>query len=189
MMEGKISAQEVWLWRVLPILSVFSARVYSHWAGKYLNRMWFNDVLLVIGWILGWLLAEADHFFYALVSNPQELSSQKIIQEIKNKDWKKIWQVIRDTKSDRVKLPIRNILTAFVMTGVGLWVVTSGSSLVAAGLCLGFSVRLFSEALTDPDFKNWYWLFTREFTLTEHHGVMMGWGIILIWQWWMLIRG
>ena len=97
--------------------------------------------------------------------------------------------MLSDTKSERTKLPLRNMLTAFVLTGVGVWVITSSASLLAAGLCLGFSVRLFSEVISDADYNKWYWIFARKFNDTEHKGLMMAWGIILLWLWWIVVRG
>jgi hypothetical protein len=188
-MRENESKAEKWLWGAVPIIALFAARVYHHVNEGIFSRIWLDDILLVFGWAAGWFLADADHLFYALVSNPHEMTSQRILQEIKNRNWKKILEIINDTKSERTQLPIRNVLTAFVMMGVGLWVISSSASLLAAGLCLGFSVRLFSEILADKNFKNWYWLFAREFSQTEHWGVILAWGAVLIWQFWILIRG
>jgi hypothetical protein len=188
-MRGKLSGAGKWLWGILPILSLVGIRVYEHYASKILVRVWPEDLLLVLGWVVGWLLADADYLFYALVTNPQEMTSQRIRQELKNRSWGRAWEMISETKKELTKLPIRNILTAFVMTGVGVWVVSSSSSLIAAGLCLGFCVRLFSEMLTDVNYKRWYWLFARDFLESEHRGLLLAWGIVLIWQWSVLIRG
>jgi hypothetical protein len=188
-MRGKLSGVSKWLWRVLPVLGIVAARLYHHYTGGFLSRIWVDDVLIAAGWVVGWMLADADHLFYALVSAPNEMISQRVKQEIKNRSWKKIWELLNDTKSERTQLPIRNILTAFVMTGVGLWVISSSASMLAAGLCLGFTIRLFSELLGEKNYQNWYWVFAREFTPSEHRGLLIAWGAVLIWQWSILIRG
>ncbi len=174
---------------MLPIAVLLVLRLLRHYQSGYLGALWWGDLLLVVGWIIGWFLAEADHLFYATMCNPHELTCQRVRTEIGNKNWRNAWGILKQTESERTRLPIRNILTAFVMTGVGLWLVTSGASLLAAGTCFGFSIRLFSEILSDNDHQKWYWLFARKFEEVEHRGLMIAWGLILIWQWSMLARG
>lgn len=151
--------------------------------------MLWPDLNLVIGWVIGWLLAEADHLVYATMCNPQELTCQRVRAEMDKKNWRNAWKMLEETKFERNKLPIRNILTLISMTGVGIWVVSSSGSLLASGLVFGFCVRLFSELIFDTDYKKWYWIFAREFSLPEHKGFLgaITFGIIL--QWWYLIRG
>lgn len=179
----------IWLWRVLPIALLMGFRIFKHFQSGYLGALWSSDLLLVIGWVIGWLLAEADHLFYATMCNPQELTCQRVRSEIGAKNWRNAWGILKQTEAERTKLPIRNILTAFVMTGVGLWLALSGASTLASGTALGFSVRLFSEILNDRDYHNWYWLFARKFEEAEHKGLLAAWSVALIWQWTTLARG
>lgn len=151
--------------------------------------MWWLDLNLIAGWIIGWFLAEADHFVYATMCNPQELTCQRVRAEMDKKNWKNAWRMLQDTKFERNKLPIRNVLTLISMTGVGIWVVSSSGSLLASGLVFGFCIRLFSELVTDTGFKKWYWIFAREFSLSEHRGFLGAIALGIIWQWWYLIRG
>jgi len=188
MKEERLNLGE-WLIGVVPILGLELIRFWQQASAGYLKQVWWLDLLLLVGWIIGWFLAEADDVFYALVCNPQELTCQRVKGEFNKKNWSGAWRLLRQTREERNKLPIRNILTAFVMTGVGLWLVSSGSSLLAAGTCLGFSVKLYWEAVTDKNFKKWYWLFARDFTEAEHRGVMIAWGVVLIWQYLVLVRG
>jgi hypothetical protein len=188
-MREKLSRAEKWLWGVIPILVIAAIRLYNHYTGGLLSRIWFDDLLLVAGWVMGWFLAEADYWFYALVSNPQEMTSQKVRQELKNRSWKKAWEILSNTKNELTELPIRNVLTAFVITGVGMWVISSSSSMLASGLCLGFSIKLFSEMVVDKNYKSWYWLFAREFTESENRGLLVAWGAVLLWQLSILMRG
>lgn len=179
----------VWMWRILPIGAVTIVRLIKHFQTGYFSSLWPGDLSLVLGWVIGWFLAEADHLFYATMCNPQELTCQRVRSEFGKKNWKNAWGILKQTEFERTRLPIRNILTAVVMTGVGLWLITSRASLLAAGTCFGFSIRLFSEILVDKSPQNWYWLFTRKFEETEHRGILMAWALILIWQLSMLARG
>ncbi len=188
-MKGKGIDLKVWAWRAGPILLILAVRVFRQWQAGYLNRMWTGDLNLLIGWVLGWFLADADHLFYATMCNPQELTCQRVRQEAGKRNWRRMWGILEETKGERTKLPIRNILTAFVMTGVGWWMISSGASLLASGMCLGFSIRLFSEIVTDPDYGSWYWLFARPFSREEHRGLVIAWGSVLIWLFMMLVRG
>jgi hypothetical protein len=177
------------MWRVIPILTVLVARVIQQVRGDILLRALWVDISLLAGWLIGWILAEADHLMYATVCNPQELTCQRVKSEIEKRDWKKMWKLLQETKSERTKLPVRNVLTGFVITGLGLWVVTSSGSPLAAGVVFGFGVRLFSEILADADYKKWYWVFARDFGQSEHRGLLMAWAAGLIWQWLILLRG
>lgn len=179
----------VMMWRILPIALLVGVRLFSHWKSGYLANVWGAEVGLTIGYVLGWLLVGADHFFYASVSNPHELTSQLIKKELQNKNWKRALAILRETGGEKVKLPIRNILSAFVMTGVGLWMSGSGGNLLAIGTCLGLTVRLYSEIIMDKEYQKWYWVFARPFNESEHKGLLMAWGLVLMWQWSMLARG
>ncbi len=178
-----------WLWRVVPIVFVLIAKIWRQWQSEVIGRTWWLDVSLLVGWVLGWALAEADHLIYATMCNPQELTCQRVKAEIDKRQWGKAWQMLQETKLERTRLPVRNILTGFVMTGVGIWIVTSSGSLLASGIVFGFGIRLFSEILFDADYKKWYWVFAREFTDTEHRSLMAAWAAGLAWQWLALMRG
>ncbi len=179
----------IWGWRVLPVAVVVVARIVLQIQAGYFEEVWLGDLILILGWFIGWLMADADHIFYAVVCSPQELTCQRVRTELGNKNFLKAWRILQDTADEREKLPIRNMLTAIVMTGVGFWIISSGGSLLAAGTTFGFAVRLFSEILPDRYFQRWYWVFSRKFEEVEHKGIMMGWGVMLLWQMWTLIRG
>lgn len=186
--KRKLPVREM-LWKVAPVAVLMVFRVFTHYQGQYLNRIWFQDLLLLVGWVLGWWLAEADHIFYVLLCAPHEVTGQRVKRELLNKNWSRAWGILKETKDERVKLPIRNVLTGFVMTGVGLWIASSSASLIAAGMCVSLACKLYSEILSDKDYKDWYWPFAREFSKTEHQGLLTAWGVMLVWEWMILLRG
>lgn len=177
------------MWQVAPIAILLVVQIWRQIQSGLIGRMWFMDIALLAGWVLGWLLVEAEGLFYVYVTNPHELNSQRVQAEIAKKNWRGAWDLLESTKHEHKKLPIRNILTVFVITGLGIWVVTSSGSFLASGLVLGFLVRLLSEILTDSDYKSWYWIFARDFSKTEHQGLLAAWIIGLIWIWFTLLRG
>lgn len=138
-------------------------------------------VALVVGGIIGSALAEADHLFYVVMCNPLELSCQRIRQKLEVRNWKEAWELIKATSGERTRLPVHNILTALVVAVLGVWVVSSGGSLLASGVVVGLGVRLFSEFLSSGENKkNWFWIFAREFSIGEMR-VMGGiWGALLL---------
>jgi hypothetical protein len=176
-------------YRLVPVLILIGVRVYRHYQMQALPRMWFLDLSLLVGWVLGWWLAEADDLFYVLMCAPHEVTGQRVKKELMNKNWQRALAILGETKGERTKLPIRNVLTGFVMTGVGLWLASSSASLVAAGMCVALGTKLFLQLVMDKDYKSWYWPFAREFSFGEHQGLVAAWGIILLWQWSILLRG
>ena len=153
--------------QIVVLATVLGAR------GQGLSSVW-----LMVGWVIGYALAEADHLFYVAMCNPQELSCQRIRQKLEIRSWKEAWELIKATSGERTRLPVHNILTGLVVTVLGLWIVSSVGSMLAAGVVVGLGVRLFTEFLTG-DKKKWFWVFAREFSVGEVGGVGGGWGVLL----------
>lgn len=145
----------------------------------WFKQDWLGSLLLVIGWVIGNLLAEADHVFYVAVCNPQELTCQRVRREVQNKNWKNAWGILKSTSGERTRLPIHNILTGLVVAVLGLWVVSSVGSLLASGVVVGLGIRLFSEFLSG-DKKSWFWIFAREFGTNEINIIGGVWGLLLV---------
>ncbi len=138
-----------------------------------------ENLWLVAGGVVGGALAEADHLFYIAVCNPQELTCQRVRQELGARNWRSAWDLLRRTAGERTKLPIHNILTGLVVAVLGLWVVSSAGSLLASGVVVGLGVRLFTEFLSG-DKKNWFWVFAREFSVGEIRVIGGIWGLLLL---------
>ena len=158
--------------RVLVIAVVVAVRVWF-------KQDWLGSLWLVAGWVVGYVLAEADHLFYVAVCNPQELTCQRVRREVQNKNWKNAWGILRSTSGERTRLPIHNILTGLVVAVLGLWVVSSVGSALASGVVVGLGVRLFTDFLSG-DKKNWFWVFAREFGKSEINIIGGIWGLLLL---------
>lgn len=177
------------IWQIAPI----TALLLLHLLFDFMSRAGIRgvnilgEVLMVVGWVIGQMLANADHLFYATVCNPQELTCQRVRSELKLKNWKNAWGLLESTKDERTRLPIRNILTGTVMMGVGLWVISSSRSWLGWGVVLGLNTRLFAELVGEVNWKKWYWVFDREFHETEHRGLLIAWGIALGIQYLMMV--
>ncbi|KKU28753.1 MAG: hypothetical protein UX80_C0024G0024 [Candidatus Amesbacteria bacterium GW2011_GWA2_47_11b] len=138
---------------------------------------WTRSWWLAVGWIIGYALAEADHLFYVAVCNPQELTCQRVRQELGARSWKSAWELLRRTAGERTRLPIHNVLTGLIVAVLGWWVVNSVGSMLAAGVVVGLGVRLFTEFLAGNK-KSWFWVFAREFSVGEVWVVGGVWGVL-----------
>lgn len=171
------------IWQVAPIGAIIFIRLLKGVALKSgIVSIVSGEGLLALGWILGQILVELDHVFYAGVCNPQELTCQRVKKEVEAKNWKKAWQILQETKGEREKMPVRNMLTVAVILGMGIWIISSNPSFLAMGVLLGMTTRLLGEILAEKNYKKWYWLFAREFNETEHRGFLVAWIAVLAWE-------
>lgn len=180
-MPGK-SRDWMWLVRFIVVLGVVGVRLIWH-------QNWIGETFLVLGWLGGYMLGELDQLFYVAVCGPQELSCQRVRTEFMHKNWRGGWQLLRQTAGERTRLPMHNILTAGVVTILGLWLVTSNGNLFAIGVVTGLAIRLFSEFIADPNYGKWYWLIAREFSSRENRIVTYVWGGLLALHLFWVIRG
>ncbi len=100
-----------------------------------LIRRNLGDVWLGIGWIIGYFLSDFDHLYYIYVTNPHELTSQRLIQKFS-------WTLFQESKSERTNLILHNPTVLFILGIFGLWTVTSSGSLLAMGAILSLNICL-----------------------------------------------
>ncbi len=168
------------------VLVVRVAREYLGVGFGGLNYV--GNILLAVGWVIGYYLADVDHLFYALVCNPQELSCQRVRYEIEKRDWKNAWRMLKETAHERTRLPVHNVLTGLIVAVMGIWTVTSSGSLLASGVVVGLSLRLLIEFWQTADYASWYWLFARQFDTSQHRLVRGFWTGLVVVQGLILLR-
>lgn len=100
-----------------------------------LIRRNLGDVWLGVGWIIGYFLADFDHLYYIYVTNPHELTSQRIIQKFS-------WSLFQESKPERTNLILHNPTVLIILGIVGLWTVTSSGSLLAIGAIMSLNLCL-----------------------------------------------
>lgn len=177
------------IWRVLPILVIVVARAAREIVvGGIKYWRWGDDILLVLGWVVGWLLANIDEGLY-VISNPHEVTSQRVKSMFEAKDYKGALALLAATRAERTKTPVRNALTLMLVMVIGVWIVTSNGRPFGSGVVLGLGVRLLSEFMAESDKKKWFWIFARDFSHSEQRWIMLGSIGALIWQVLMTIRG
>lgn len=147
----------------------------------FLKRNWLGSLLLGLGWIIGDLMSEIDQLFYVAMCNPQELTCQRIRSEVSHRNFKNAWGLLNETRFERNRLPVHNVLTGVVVALMGLWFVSSSGGVLAIGVVAGLSVKLLVEFWQAKDWHKWYWLFAREFAESEHKAVKYVWtGLVVL---------
>ena len=131
-----------------------------------------NNLVLFVGWAIGYFLSDLDDWYYALITRPHELDSQRVVGLLKTGKWREAREMVMVTRSSREKLPVHNILTGLVVGIVGWWVISSSGSFLGAGVVLGLSVRLWIGLVHETDYQKWYWVFARPFSEIEHRGLV-----------------
>lgn len=97
---------------------------------------------LYVGGLLGLLMPNLDHLLHVFVFKPQELTSQRVSQLIKNKQYKEAIILLYDTAGERTSLIFHTVLFQLIFTILTFWVVSSSGNLFARGLVLSYYLML-----------------------------------------------
>jgi hypothetical protein len=107
------------------------------------NKYFFIGVWpLWVGGVLGTLLPYADHFIYVYYLAPQELSSQRVISYLKQKQLWLALETMVHTSHERSSLIFHTLLFNAVIAILAFYVVTSSGSLFGTGVVLAFYLHL-----------------------------------------------
>ncbi len=107
----------------------------------------FSYWLFWVGGVLGSIIPELDQLLYIFLINPQELSSQRVIYLIKNRNFAGALRLIIETKSERHNL-IFHSDTFLVVSGIlFIWILSSSGSILGFGIVLGLLLDLLLDRL------------------------------------------
>lgn len=107
----------------------------------------FSYWLFWVGGVLGSIIPELDQLLYIFLINPQELSSQRVIYLIKNRNFTGALRLIIETKSERHNL-IFHSDTFLVVSGIlFIWILSSSGSILGFGIVLGLLLDLLLDRL------------------------------------------
>jgi hypothetical protein len=101
------------------------------------------------GGIVGTFLPDIDHLIYVLFLNPQELTSQRIGFLWNRKEYKRMVELLYETRSERRGLVFHTIFFQVIFLVLTFWIMTSSSSLFGKGLVLSFALHLSIDQLVD----------------------------------------
>jgi hypothetical protein len=95
-----------------------------------------------LGGLIGSLLPLLDHLVYVFFLAPQELSSQRAIYLIRNKNFTGALRLLIETRQERKNLVFHSNTFLVVISILTFWILSSSGSLIGTGLVLGAVIYL-----------------------------------------------
>lgn len=126
---------------------------------------WFWHLSLVwlwLGGLIGTFLLDIDHLIYFLMTNPHELTSQRVKRLLEQHRFKETLSLMADTRRERPKLALHNALFQVILYILAFFVLTSTNNLFGAGLVMGLALHLLKDEFQDLIIDEEYlrtWLF------------------------------
>ena len=127
-----------------------------------------------LGGFLGVFLIEIDHFLYVLLSNPHELTGQRVKRLLEQKNFKQIIPLVFDTYEERKRLAFHNALFQVILYALCFFTVTSTDNLFGSSLLMVMSLMILKDEITDwlkdkeQSLNNWlFWPIKQEISLQQ----------------------
>ena len=144
---------------------------FSFWVFFFVLISLFKHFLTLSYWpfwlggAVGVLMPDLDHLIYVLFMCPQELTSQRISFLWGKKEYRRIMELLYETRSERRGLVFHTIFFQVIFLVLTFWIMSSSASLFGKGLVLSFALHLSVDQLVDiVDMKSLdYW--TRSLSL------------------------
>jgi len=114
--------------------------IVKHWLSLAFWPFW-------LGGILGLFLPDLDHLVYIFFLGPQELTSQRVVYLIRNKNFRGAVSLLFDTRAERGDLVLHSNFAFVVILIFTFWMLTSSGSLPGVGLVLGMTVHLLVDRI------------------------------------------
>lgn len=120
-------------------------------------------ILFFLGGFLGVFLIEIDHFLYVLLSNPHELTGQRVKRLLEQKNFKQVIPLVFDTCEERKRLAFHNALFQVVLLGLCFFTITSTGNMFGYSLLMVMFLMILKAEITDwlkdKEENLNYWLF------------------------------
>jgi len=114
--------------------------IVKHWLALTCWPLW-------LGGALGLFLPDLDHLVYIFFLGPQELTSQRVVYLIRNKNFRGAVSLLFDTRAERGDLVLHSNFAFVVILIFTFWMLTSSGSLPGVGLVLGMTVHLLVDRI------------------------------------------
>jgi len=112
-----------------------------------------------LGGAIGVLMPDLDHLIYIFFMNPQELTSQRVGFLWNRKEFKRLIELLYETRSERRGLIFHTIFFQAIFLILTFWIMSSSNSLFGKGLVLSFALHLSIDQLVDltemKNLSNW----------------------------------
>lgn len=108
-----------------------------------------------LGGAVGVFMPDLDHLLYVLFLDPQDLTSQRVASLWEKREYKRIVELLYETRSERRVLAFHTILFQVIFLVLTFWIMSSSASLFGKGLVLSFALHLSVDQIVDlTDMKN-----------------------------------
>lgn len=103
--------------------------------------------ILLLGVFIGIILPEIDSLIYVFFVNPQELTSQRVIDLFKRGKIMGAIRLLKETVSERKTLVFHSDIFLIIVLILGFWLVTSSASYLGKGVVWGMIANLVVDRL------------------------------------------
>jgi hypothetical protein len=114
----------------------------------------------LLGALIGTILPDIDHVVYVYYLRPYEVTSQRVMYDVKKGKLMESWNLLSNTRSERNNLILHTILFQILFLVLSFLVVTSSPSLLGKGLVLAFLLHLLVDEYLDlkqtGNLTNWF---------------------------------
>jgi Predicted membrane-bound metal-dependent hydrolase (DUF457). len=136
-----------------------------------------------LGGVIGTFLPDIDHLIYVLFLSPQELTSQRIGFLWERREYKRMIELLYETRSERRGLVFHTIFFQIIFLVLTFWIMSSSASLFGRGLVLSFALHLSVDQLVDltemKSLSNWTKSFPINLDLKKSKIYWLG-GVLLV---------
>jgi hypothetical protein len=113
-----------------------------------------------LGGLIGMILPDLDHLIYAYFIKPTDLSSQRVLNHLKTKDFKRGLSLLYETRNERRELVFHSIFFQLIFLVPLFWILSSSNSFFGRGLAISFALHLAIDQLIDyvesGSLENWF---------------------------------
>lgn len=122
----------------------YSVLLFSYFLFLVLfNKLFsFSYWPLYLGALVGLLLSFTDHILHVFVFKPYELTSIRIKQFIKQKQFKNAILLLYDTKDERKDLIFHTLIFQIIFLVLTFWIITSSGNYFVKGLVLSYFLSI-----------------------------------------------
>ena len=103
---------------------------------------------LWLGGVIGMILPCLDHLIYVFFLAPYELTSQRVIYLVKNKNFLGAFRLLFDTRGERTNLIFHSFIFQIIIFLLAFWLITSSGNLLGKGIMFGLLLHLVIDRFT-----------------------------------------
>ena len=125
-------------------------------------KRWFSLSYwpLVVGGIVGTFLPDVDHLIHIYFREPQELTSQRVVSLVGQKEIPRTLSLLYETRSERKNLIFHSFYFQILFWILTFLVISSSGSVFGRGLVAAFSLHLIVDEFVDlralGNLDNWF---------------------------------